>query len=86
MAQAEIPQFASPGEYKLELQFTYELGYLPTRTIVVTATSPPFRVVNAPSMFNESNYRDIQQLKKELAEEKAIIKWHRRKSTYDPQK
>ena len=84
MAQVQVPDFASEGIYRLQVEYTYNIGYLPTRTIIVTGLSQPFKIVKAPSLLGEVNAMRIRELKRELEEEKAIIRKHRSRSTYDP--
>jgi len=85
-AEAPIPEFADSGNYKLMIDYEYTVSQHPERKVVVSVESPQFRVVQKPSLFAESNAKEIRYLKKKIDKEEAIMKEHRKRSTYDKAK
>ncbi len=77
--QVEIPSLTDSGTYYLYINYTYHIGTWPTRTLVITAKSDSFQVINrtleAQKILIENNnlyVRDV--MKNKSAIDKAINK------------
>jgi len=81
-----IPDFASTGTYRLAIEYAYDIGSYPTRTIKVQAQSGPFLIVKRENIEVRKNTEDIREMKDKVERDEKVMKRHRKLSIYDKAK